>query len=168
MTDTLKSICEQCTYLINPQLDFIPNDSPRQKELILRDLTELVSAASNEHEKTVVLLAGSILEGVLFAFLQAQEAYIAGRCGQFTFDPELGLEGFKNTFNRWFGDVFPNVRLPDFIVEYRDLVHINRELSSPPDLCGQASRSLLRILNFLLGELAGFAPPSSADQRPAT
>jgi predicted component of type VI protein secretion system len=48
MTDTLKSICGQCPHLNNPQLDFIPEDLRRLKEIILRDLKELVSTASSE------------------------------------------------------------------------------------------------------------------------
>ena len=46
MTDTLRSICEQCIRLNNPQLDFIPEHLARQKEIIRRDLVELVSAAA--------------------------------------------------------------------------------------------------------------------------
>lgn len=88
MTDTLKSICEQCTYLNSPQLDFIPSELTRHKEIILRDLTELVSAASAGFEKATTILAGSILEAILYTFLKGQENYIAGRRGTFTFNPE--------------------------------------------------------------------------------
>jgi hypothetical protein len=160
MTDTLRSICEQCTHLSNPQLDFIPDELSRQKGIIVRDLKELVSAASGEHEKTVTILAGSILESVLFSFIAGQARYIADRRGEFTFDPMLGLEEYKNIFNRWFGDRLPSFRVPDFIIAYRNLVHINRELNSAPDICSKASRSLLLTLNSLLGELSRFAGPS--------
>lgn len=159
MTDTLKSICEQCTNLNNPQLDFIPADLTRHRETILRDLKELVSAASTELEKTVVILAGSILEAVLYSFLQGQEAYIAGRRGTFTFDREQSLENYINIFNRWFRDILPNALLPNLVVGYRDLVHVNRELNSPPDVCARGPREMLRILNVLLGELSQFAGP---------
>ena len=159
MTDTLKSICEQCTHLNKPQLDFIPAEFVRHREAILRDLTELVSAASEEREKTVVILAGSILEAILYTFLRGQEAYIAKRRGTFTFDPNQSLESYVSIFNRWFRDVLPNVILPDFVVDYRDLVHINRELNSPPDICSRASRDMLRILDVLLEELSQFAGP---------
>ncbi len=105
------------------------------------------------------VLAGSILESVLYTFLQGQEAYIALRRGEeFTFDPKQGLENYVNIFNRWFLDVLPNAELPDFVVDYRDLVHINRELRELPDVCIRASREMLRVLNLFLGELQQFAP----------
>ena len=106
-----------------------------------------------------MILAGSILEAVLYTFIQTQESYIARRRGTFTFDPEQGLEDYKNIFNRWFHDVLPNAELSDYIVGCRDLVHINRELKAPVDICARASRDLLRVLDSLLGELAQFAPP---------
>ncbi len=167
MTDTLKFICEQCTRLNNPQLDFIPAQFTRHREVVLRDLGELVSAASEEHEKTVVILGGSILEAVLYSFLQGQEAYIAERRGTFTFDPNKSLENYVSIFNRWFRDVLPNVVLPDYVVDYRDLVHINRELMSPPSTCTRAARDILRILDGLLAELSEFAGPSG-DAQPTT
>lgn len=163
MTDTLKSICEQCTNLNNPQLDFVPEELTRHKEIILRDLRELVSAASAELEKTVVILAGSLFEAILYSFIQGQEAYVAARSGAFTFRPDQSLENYVNIFNRWFRDVLPNMLLPNLIVDYRDLVHINRELKAPPGVCGRASRDMLRILEALLGELSQFAgPPPNA------
>jgi len=68
MTDTLRSICEQCIRLNNPQLDFIPEHLARQKEIIRRNLVELVSAAAAGLEKAVTVLTGSILEAVLLHF----------------------------------------------------------------------------------------------------
>ena len=91
MTDTLRSICEQCAHLHNPQLDFIPEESQRQKEIILRDLKELVSAGSLEQEKSVIVLAGCVFEALLYCFIQAQKDFIAARRGSFTFDPEQNL-----------------------------------------------------------------------------
>jgi len=160
MTDTLRSICEQSIQLNNPPLDFIPAGSTRHKEIILRDLKELVSAAFAEQEKTVVVLAGSILEAVLHGFIQGQASYIAARRGAFQFNPELGLEDYKNIFNRWFSDVLPGVVLPDYVADYRNLIHINRELNSPLDICSRASREMLRILESLLNEFSQFASPS--------
>jgi hypothetical protein len=49
--------------------------------------------------------------------------------------------------------------LPDIVVTYRDLVHVNRELSLPPQICKQASRHMLRLLDKLLGQLAIAAGP---------
>jgi hypothetical protein len=151
MTDTLKSICEQCARLNNPQLEFIPTESQRQKEIILRDLKELVSAALGEQEKSVVVLAGGLFEAVLYSFIQAQSSYIAARRGSFAFDPEQSLDNFVSIFNRWFSDVFT---IPDIVVSYRDVVHINRELQHAVDVCPRASREMLRILDTLLGKLA--------------
>jgi len=161
MTDTLKSICAQCDHLKSPQLDFIPVEPGRHREIILRDLRELVSAASakTEMHKTVVILGGCILEAVLYSFLQAQEAFIAGRRGEFQFDPNLGLRGYINVFNRWFRDLLPNVELPDALVTYRDLVHFNRELNSPPGICARAAPEMLEVLDRLLSELSQFAGP---------
>jgi hypothetical protein len=156
MTDTLRSICEQCTHLNNPRLDFIPTNLVRHKEIILRDLRELVSVASNEHEKACVMLAGSVLEAILFSFLQGQETQIAERRGGFTFDPDRSLQNYLDIFNRWFQSDFPNLQLPDMLVDYRDLVHFNRELSAPPGECGKAAQTLLRTLNALIGELAAY------------
>ena len=163
MTDTLKSICEQCTHLNYPRLDFISRSITRQKEIILRDLKELVSAASAELEKTVVIMTGSILEAVLYTFLQEQESYIAERRGKFAFKPEQRLQNFVDIFNRWFRDLLPKVELPDFVIRYRDLVHINCELNSEPDICSRASRDMLKILNTLLGELSEFARSRPAE-----
>ncbi len=126
MTDTLRSICEQSTHLNNPRLDFLPANLARHKEIIVRDLRELVSVASSEHEKACATLAGSILEAILFSFLLWQEAQIAARRGSpFTLDPEENLQGCLNIFNRWFRSEFPNLDLPDRLVGYRDLVHLN-------------------------------------------
>jgi len=157
MPDTLKSISEQCAQLNNPQLEFIPSDFTRHREIILRDLRELVSAASEEREKTVVVLAGSILEAVLYTFIQGQQGYIAERRGTFEFDPKLSLQNCVQIFNRWFRDAMPSVSLPDSVVDYRDLVHINRELNSAPEVCTTGSREILRLLDALLAELASFA-----------
>jgi len=161
MTDTLKSICEQCPRLSNPQLGFIPDDLPRHRHIIERDLHELVAAASAGLEKSVVLLAGSILEALLYSFLLGQAAYIAKRRGSFTFNPNHSLQNYKQIFNRWFSDSLPGAVLPDYIVDFRDLVHINRELASTPGICSDAARSLVRTINTLLGELEGFAGPNT-------
>ena len=162
MTDTLKSICEQCSQLNRPQLDFIPAEAARNKEIIRRDLNELLIAASNELPRSVVLLAGAILESVLFSFLSGQESYIATiRGAPFEFDPRMSLQNYKEIFNRFFGRAIPGSALPDLIVEYRDTIHINRELAVPHDVCGRASRDLIRILDKLLADLAGFAAPST-------
>jgi len=161
MTDALRSICEQCTYQNNPRLDFIPAQLTRHKEIILRDLREIVSVASNEHEKACVMLAGSVLEAILFAFLQGQEAQVAARRGRFTVDPDQDLQNYLNIFNKWFGRDFPNLELPDVLVNYRNLVHFNRELSLPPDECRKAALTLLRTLDALIRELSayGHIPP---------
>ena len=156
MTDTLRSICEQSTHLNNPRLDFIPAELTRHKEIILRDLRELVSVASNGHEKACVVLAGSVLEAILFSFLQGQEARIAERRGRFKFNPEQSLQNYLEIFNKWFGRDFPNLELPDILVDYRNLVHFNQELNSQPNECGKAARHLLRTLDALVGELAAY------------
>jgi hypothetical protein len=133
----------------------------RHKEIILRDLRELVSVASNEHEKACVILSGTVLEAILFSFLQGQEAQIAARRGRFTFDPEQHLQNYLDLFNRWFGRDFPNLELPDVLVDYRNLVHFNRELSLPPGECRKAALTLLRTLDSLIAELANYGrvPP---------
>jgi hypothetical protein len=154
MTDTLKSICEQCTHLHNPQLEFIPAGIQRQREIILRDLKELISAASLEREKSVVVLAGGLFESVLYCFIQAQSDYIAARRGSFTFDPEHSLENYVSIFNRWFSTVFT---VPDAVVDYRDMVHLNQELKQPPEACRNAAPEMLRLLDTLLGKLSEYA-----------
>jgi hypothetical protein len=98
MTDTLKSICEQCIHLHNPQLDFISHQLQRQKDIILRDLCELVSVASLEHEKSVIVLAGGLLESVLYCFIQTETAQIAARHGSFTFNAEHNLDNYASIF----------------------------------------------------------------------
>lgn len=159
MTDTLKSICEQSTHLNNPRLDFIPVELSRHREIILRDLKELVSVASNEAEleKSVTVLAGTLLEAVLYTFLQSQQDYISGLGS--TFNPKGRLSRYVDIFNKSFKDILPNAFLPHWVVEHRNLIHINRELNSPEDICAHASRDMLRIMNTLLGELSQF--PSS-------
>lgn len=152
MTDTLKSICEQCTFLCNPQLEFIRADS-RIRPIILRDLGELVTAAKAEQEKTVVVLAGILFESILYGFIQTQTDYIAARRGSFSFNPEHSLDNYVRIFNRWFSDIFT---IPDIIVEHRDMVHINRELNGAPDACRNAAPEMLRLLNTLLEKLNAY------------
>ena len=160
MTDTLKSICEQCSQLSTSRLDFIPAGAERHKEIIRRDLNELLIAAAAGLPRSVVLLAGSILESVLFSFLSGQESYIATiRGAAFVFDPNMSLQNYKEIFNRFFGRAIPGSGLSDLVVEYRDTIHINRELAFPDDTCNRASEDLLRILDKLLADLAGFAAP---------
>jgi len=156
MTDTLRSICEQCTHLNNPQLDFIPAHLTRHKEIILRDLRELLSVASHEHEKASVVLAGSILEAILFTFLQGHETETALRRGGFTFDPNQSLQNYLNIFNKWFGRDFPNLQLSNELVSYRDFVHVNRELTAQPGECRKAALALMRTLDLLVGELSTY------------
>lgn len=163
MTDTLKSICDQCAHLKNPQLDFIPSDFARHREILTRDLRELMSAAAAENEKTVVILAGGILEAILYSFIQCQSEYIAERRGTFEFNPDHSLQNYLNIFNRWLNHLMPGVVLPDSVVDYRDLVHINREINSQPGACTGASREMLRIIDGLLGGLSELiAPPRDA------
>jgi hypothetical protein len=160
MTDTLRSICDQCTYLRNPQLDFIPAELERCREILLRDLQELVAAATANNEKSVVVLAGSILEGALYAFVNAQANYIAGRRGSFEFNPHHSLQNYLNIFNRWLNDLMPDVLLPDSVVFYRDLVHMKRELDSPLGVCAVAAREMLRVLDTLLKAFSEFVAPA--------
>lgn len=150
MTDTLKSICEQCTHLHNQRLDFVPEDLRRQREIVQRDLAELISAASFEQEKSVIVLAGSAFESILYSFILGQSAYIAARRGSFKFDPEQSLKNYVSIFNRWFSDVH---LIPDMVVNYRDMVHINRELQYAPGACSTGAREMLRLLDGFLGGL---------------
>jgi len=157
MTDTLRSFCEQCTYLNNPQLDFV--SGAQQRQIILRDIRALVSAASAELEKTVTILGGSIIESVLSCFLKDREDFIREqRGGVFQFPPQADLQDCVNLFNLWFRDLLPNVDLTN-AVDYRNLVHIDNELNFPTDICKRASREMLTILNTLLGELSQFVNP---------
>jgi hypothetical protein len=105
----------------------------------------------------VTILAGCILESVLYTFISGQIAFInARRPTQFQFNREQGLDNFISIFNRYFRDVLPNASVPDIIIGYRDLVHINRELAFTQNICSRASRDMLRLLDNLLGELSQF------------
>jgi hypothetical protein len=168
MTDTLKSICDQCTHLRNPHFDFIPSNSTRHREILVRDLQELLSAAAAENEKTVVILAGSILEGVLYSLIQGQSGYISQRRGTFEFNPDHSLQNYLSIFNKWLNHLTPSVVLPDSVVYYRDLVHINHEINSPHGVCAGASREMLRILDALLGGLSELTIPLSPGTSPGT
>jgi hypothetical protein len=155
MTDTLKSICEQCNHLHSPQLEFLPERFAREKEIIVRDLAELVSAASMEKEKSVILLAGTIFEAVLFCFIQAQSDFISARRGYlFAFNPEQSLGNYVSIFNRYFSTLFA---IPDLIAGYRDIIHINRELQHAPNICRSAAPEMLRLLNALLEKLHDYS-----------
>jgi hypothetical protein len=132
----------------------------RHKEIILRDLSELILAASSDLEKAVVSLGGSILEGILFGFLKGQESYITAMRGQpFEVDPGESLQTYINIFNRYFGNHFPKGLISDIVVTYRDLIHVSREVSTAPGFCSQAAQDLPRILNGLLSHLAEFTQP---------
>jgi hypothetical protein len=154
MIDTLKSICEQCAHLRDPKLEFIPEESQRQKEIILRDLGELVTSAFNEQDRSVVLLAGGLFEGLLYSFIQSQSEYISERRGGFMFRPEHDLGNFVSIFNTWFSDLS---RIPDTVVRYRNTIHINCELKFDEEVCSRAARDLLRQLDVLLGALQGYS-----------
>jgi hypothetical protein len=155
MIDTLKSICDQCAHLRDPQIEFVPVESQRQREIILRDLRELVTAASNEQERSVVLLAGSLFETVLYSFIQVNTEFISARRGvEFKFNPEHDLGNFVSIFNKYFSNRSP---IPDVIVEYRNTIHVNRELQYDEEVCPRAARDLLRQLNVLMGTLEGYA-----------
>jgi len=154
MIDTLKSICEQCPHLLDPRVDFVPQESQRQKEIILRDLRELVTAAFNEQARSVVLLAASLFEAVLYSFIQGQSEYISERRGEFTFRPEHDLGNFVSIFNSWFSDLST---IPDIVVAYRNTIHINRELQFDDEICPRAARDLLRQLDVLLRALGEYA-----------
>lgn len=158
MTSTLKSLFDQCAQLQNPRLEFLPAEFGSHRAIILRDLSELRAAAVAGHEKTVVVLAGSLIESVLYCFLQTQQGYISTRRGvEFEFNPGHTLENYVRVFNRYFGDVVPDVTLPDALVRYRNLVHFDREINSAPGTCTIASRELLQMLEKLLAGLAGFS-----------
>jgi len=157
MTDTLKSICEQCTNLQSQRLDFIPANLQREREIIHRDLKELVAAASFEHKKSVVVLAGGLFESVLYCFIQTQTAYISGRRGeQFIFNREHSLQNYVSIFNRYFSTL---LAIPDSVVDYRDFVHINQERQFASDTCETAAPEMLRLLNALLGKLNQYVSP---------
>ena len=157
MTDTLKSISEQCRQLIAPQLDFLPAAATRHRDIVRRDLDELLAAASAERSKSVLLLAGSLLESILFGFLSGQETYITAIRGRaFVFDPNMSLQNYKEIFNAHFQKAIPGAALPDIVVLHRDMTHINRELALPVDICDRAARELLRILDKLLSDLTAF------------
>ncbi len=168
MTDTLKSICDQCTHLKDPQLEFLSSEFARHREIILRDIRELTAAASAENEKTVVILAGCLIESVLYCFIRSQQEYISSRSGDlFQFNPNRSLQFYVGQFNHYFREV-TDVTLPDAVVQYRDLVHINREINCPPGVCTIASRETLRTLNALIGCLSRFAEPTGAPQSPGS
>lgn len=119
----------------------------------------MVSAATAENEKSVVVLAGSILEGTLYTLIKGQSEYIAERRGTFQFNPAHGLRNYLGIFNRWLNDLLPTVDLPDSVVDYRDMVHINQELNFPAGICRSAAGEMLRILDSLLGALRELTAP---------
>ena len=162
MTDTLKSICEQCPHLNNPQLDFIPEELQRYREIIRRDLAELVQAASYGLEKSVVALTGSLLEAVLYCFLKSQELSVSRRRTEpVIVNSEEGLETYINIFKRFRRycnlELSPDL-LPPIAVDYRDLIHANREVASDPDFCRKAAPGMLVILDAALGEFGESTP----------
>jgi hypothetical protein len=133
----------------------------RHKEIILRDLRELVAVACSEHEKACVVLAGCILEAILFTFLQGHEKDAKLRRGEsFTFDPTRSLRYYLGIFNECFRKDFPNLQLSNEVVSYRDLVHINRELRAQPGDCRQGAITLLKTLDTLVGELSNYGRDS--------
>jgi hypothetical protein len=154
MTDTLKSTYEQCAHLTSPPLRFVPDSLDRHREIILRDLSELADAASREMEKSVLMLAGSIFEAVLHAFLQGpqQQAFIsARRKAEFVFDVRSNLRECIKIYNKWFTQALPGSKLEYFVADYRDFVQVNRELRAAPVTCGRAAREMLRALDSFLG-----------------
>ncbi len=161
MTDTLKSISEQSTRLNNPQLNFIPTELLRYEEVIRRDLAELVLAASYGLQKSVVALAGSLLEATLYCFLKSQEFIVSKRHTKpLVVSSEEGLQTYINIFRRfrrYFAFELPADLLPQTAVGYRDLIHVHNEISADPDFCRKAAPDMLLILDAVLGEFAKVA-----------
>jgi len=162
MTDTLWSIYERCPRLQEPLLDFIPDELLQFRELIRRDLRELGAAASAQLEKTVAVLAGSVVEAVLYCFLQSQKEYLSAQINkEFSVDPRRqGLPELVGVFNRFFAHRF--FKIPDIAITSRDLIHASREaleLSREPDVRGRAAREMLPLLDTLLSRFAEFAEP---------
>jgi hypothetical protein len=117
----------------------------RHREIIRRDLRELVIAASHELDRAVVLLAGSLAESILFSFLTGQKSYIELMSGgEFAFPPKMSLQNCKEVFNAHFGRAILGSKLPDLVVDYRNTIHINQELVLPEGISSRASRESLR------------------------
>ncbi len=70
------------------------------------------------------------------------------------FDPEHSLNNYVSVLNRYFSEL---VTIPDVVVEYRDIVHINQELKHPSDVCQTAAPEMLELLNALLGRLTEYS-----------
>ncbi|HMD38434.1 MAG TPA: hypothetical protein VKH15_04085 [Candidatus Acidoferrum sp.] len=121
-------------------------------------MAELVSAASGEREKSVTILAGCAFESILYTFILAQANFISARRGTFQFNSGAALDNFVSIFNKWFIAVLPEAAIPEVVVRYRDLVHINREIAYPADICSRAAREMLALLNNLLRNLSQFTP----------
>ena len=99
----------------------------------------------------MVILAGCVFESVLFSLIQNQLDYIAARRGApFLFDPDQSLGNYVSIYNKYFSDLGA---LPDLVVEYRDIVHLNKELKFPSEMCRTAASDMLRLLDALLGSL---------------
>lgn len=132
----------------NGSLDFM-ND-PRLKLIVERDISELNDSIKANSIKSVLILSGSVLEGLLLDALMAihdrvKAKYTDGKIENWTLEKIIGA---ANEF-----DILPNKTLEKFthgVKDYRNLAHPGKEIRDNMQVAPEEARIVIDIVNIIL------------------
>jgi len=125
-----KFISRSCQHLPDDLVFIDTNACPGYRILLERDLTELASVAQAGAWKASLLLAGSVLEGLLYCFLKRNEDYIRSVKTKPSFVVNRN-GGDINSYKALFEECFPywgRGFIPNDVRYYRDMIHPASEL----------------------------------------
>lgn len=149
----LRYISQSCSWILNGKITFIDElICPRYRDIVERDMSELIYTLLTNSWKSSLILIGSIFEGLLYCFLKGNEEFLKEVSGNQNYEVrENGrLLYYLRLFRRYFG-IFDLDYLPDFITSYRNIVHPNYEINqSRISISDSAVRQALMLLNRLI------------------
>lgn len=132
-------------------LEFVSDDS--FQAILRRDLEELVSAVSANLNKSVAMLAGSIMEAVLVDIIGRRPDLAQSYMGKKKFPADASLDKLiEIAVAESLLDSLA-MSLVSSIKDYRDLIHPDRERRERIKLDGATTASLLALLRLVLRSL---------------
>ncbi len=149
--DLAPDVGESLAEVRQSALDFVSDQA--LQAILRRDLEELVSAVSAGLDKSVAMLAGSIMEAVLVDVIDRRPDLAQGYMGKKKFPSDASIDKLVEIA------VAENLldslatSLVDSIKDYRDLIHPDRERRLRTKLDGATTASLLALLRLVLRSL---------------